>query len=66
MIKINGAEIPAPTDYTVSIMDIDGKTTRTASGRMTRDRIAVKRKIELTWKFLSKEELSGLLKKVSG
>lgn len=65
MITINGQSIPAPTDYVVSVMDIDGDTARTASGLMVRDRIAVKRKLELMWKYLTKDELTNLLNAVS-
>ncbi len=65
MLKIAGADIPAPTDYQVGIMDLDGETARTASGLMVRDRIAVKRKLELSWKYLTAVELSQILKAVS-
>ncbi|MBU3226810.1 DUF6711 family protein [Clostridium algidicarnis] len=64
MISINGAELPAPTDFQVGIMDIS-KAERNANGEMIIERIATKRKLELTWKNLSKEETSKLLKSVS-
>jgi len=64
MIKINGVALPISSDYTVSIMDIS-KANRTAAGTMIIDRIATKRKIELNWKHLSKEELAFVLSKVS-
>ncbi|SHJ51859.1 hypothetical protein SAMN02745163_02048, partial [Clostridium cavendishii DSM 21758] len=57
MIKINGVVLPAPTDYQVSINDISNAE-RNANGTMIIERIATKRKLELAWKFLSKEDLS--------
>lgn len=65
MITIDGQSIPAPTDYAVSVLDIDSGTARTASGLMVRKRIAVKRKLELAWKFLTKAELAEVLNAVS-
>jgi len=64
MIKINGVALPTPSDYIVSIMDIS-KASRNAAGTMVIERIATKRKIELSWKYLSKTELSNVLKIVS-
>lgn len=64
MIKINGVEIPTPSDYTVGIMDLS-KAERNARGTLIIERIATKRKIEMSWNYLSKEDLSRLLKLVS-
>lgn len=64
MIKINGVEIPTPSDYSVGIQDIS-KAERNANGTMIMERIATKRKIELVWKYLSKEDLSKVLNAVS-
>ncbi len=64
MIKIDNISIPAPTDYTIGIMDIS-KAERNAAGKMLIERIATKRKIELVWAFLFKEELSQLYKSVA-
>lgn len=64
MIKINGVALPTPSDYIVSIMDIS-KASRNAAGTMVIERIATKRKIELSWKYLSKTEISNVLKMVS-
>ncbi|WFA10327.1 DUF6711 family protein [Tissierella sp. Yu-01] len=65
MIKIDGKEIPSPSDYLVSIMDISTNAERNAAGDLVMDRVATKRKIELSWRFLPKDELSTLLKSVS-
>ena len=64
MIKINGVEIPTPSDHKVGIMDIS-KAERNANGTMIIERIATKRKIDLAWKTLSKEDLSRMLNLVS-
>ena len=64
MIKINGVALPTPSDYSVSIMDIS-KAERNAAGTMIIERIATKRKIELAWKHLSKENLAAVLALVS-
>lgn len=52
MIKINGVSLPAtPSTFQVTVLDLDDSeaTKRTADGTMHRDRIAVKRKIDMTW-----------------
>ncbi len=64
MLKIDGATIPAPSDLAVGIMDIS-KAERNSAGTMVIDRIATKRKLEMSWKYLTKENLSTLLKAVA-
>ena len=64
MIKINGVEIPTPSDYTVGIMDIS-RAERNARGTLIMERIATKRKIEMRWNYLDKDRLSQLLNLVS-
>jgi len=66
-IKINGIEIHVyPTTFNVTVADLDnGETSgRTADGRMYRDRIAVKRKLEMSFGMLKWEELSAILQLV--
>lgn len=65
MLKVNGVAIAAPSAYEVTIQDLDGESNRNASGNMIRDRIAVKRKINLEWPPLSQVEISTLLNAVS-
>lgn len=63
-IAINGTELPKyPAKFVAKIMDLDDgeTTTRTADGRLTRDRVAVKRQLELTFAPLKWEELSAVL-----
>lgn len=64
LITIGGAEIPAPTDYQVNIQDIS-KAERNAKGEIIIERIATKRKIEMSWGILTQEENKILLKAVS-
>ena len=65
MIKINGVDIAAPKTYEPTISDLDGETNRNANGELIRDRIAVKRKLNLEWPPLTQSEISTLLKAVS-
>lgn len=64
LIKISGVNIPTPSEYSVSIMDLS-KAERNAKGTMIIERIATKRKIELSWKHLSKEQLAQVLNLVA-
>ncbi len=64
MIKINGVEIPTPSSYSVGIQDLS-KAERNVLGDMIIERIATKRKLELSWNHLSKEDLAVVLQKVS-
>ena len=64
MIKINGVGIPTPSDFQTGIMDIS-KAERNADGTMIIERVATKRKLEISYKKLSKEDLSNLFNLVS-
>ncbi len=63
MIKINGVAIPTPSDYSIGIQDIS-KAERNANGTMIIERIATKRKIELAWNYLDKNDLSKAMNAV--
>ena len=68
-IQINGQEIAKyPIGFQVVILDLDDAeaTVRTADGTLTRDRIAVKRQIEMVWNTLTWDELSTILQAMSG
>ena len=65
MLKINGVVIATPKSFEVTISDLDGESNRNASGQMIRDRIAIKRKINLEWPPLNQSEISTLLSAVS-
>lgn len=65
MLKVNGVVITTPSSLSVEISDLDGESNRNANGMLVRDRIAVKRKLNLEWKQLSQSEMSTLLRAVS-
>jgi len=64
MIKIDSIQIPTPSDYNVGIQDLS-KAERNARGTMIIERIAIKRKLELSWVYLAKDQLQQLLNAVS-
>jgi hypothetical protein len=64
MIKINNVDIAVyPSEYRVVVSDIDNAdtTTRTMDGLLHRDRIAVKRKIEMKWSTIKWDKVSSIL-----
>lgn len=65
MIRINGVVIATPKSYEATVSDLDGESNRNANGELVRDRIAVKRKLNLEWGPLSQSEISTLLRAVS-
>ena len=64
MIKINSVTIPTPSSFQVGVMDIN-KAERNANGKMIMERIATKRKLELSWNYLSQSDSASLLQKVT-
>lgn len=67
-LKINNYPIAAyPSSFTVTPMDLDNgeSTVRTADGTLNRDRIAVKRQIDMEWGVLTWEQMSNLLQSMS-
>ena len=65
MININGTRITAPDTYEVMIADLDASANRSSNGTLYRDRVAVKRTINLGWLILSSQDLSVLLNSIS-
>ena len=65
MIKINGVDIATPKTYEATVSDLDGESNRNANGELVRDRIAVKRKLNLEWGPLTQAEMQTLLSAVS-
>lgn len=65
MIKINGVAIATPKTFEVTVSDLDGNSERNANGELIRDRLAVKRKINLEWPALTQAQSSRLLSAVS-
>lgn len=66
MLSINGVAIATPKIYEAGISDLDGETNRNANGDLIRDRIAVKRKLNLEWGPLTQSEIAPILNAVSG
>lgn len=67
MIKINGVSLPAtPSAFQVTVLDLDDgeASKRTADGLMHRDRIAVKRKLDMTWGPLNRADTAAILQAV--
>lgn len=64
-LQINGVTITTPKSFQWDLMDIDGQSTRTASGEMTRDKITEKRKLSIEWGPLSDGEISTILNAIS-
>lgn len=60
LISINGVDIPTPSDLQVGIMDLS-KAERNANGTMIIERIATKRKLEISYSYLSSTDLSSVL-----
>ncbi|WP_143463222.1 DUF6711 family protein [Levilactobacillus enshiensis] len=63
-LAFNGATMPLPKSYSWTINDIDGKSTRNAAGRMSRDRITSKIKLTIEWGPLSDVECSKILQAI--
>ena len=66
MISINGVKIATPKTYEPTISDLDGESNRNANGELIRDRIAVKRKLNLEWGPLKQSEIAPILNAESG
>lgn len=65
MISINGVVISTPKTFEVTVSDLDGESNRNANGELVRDRVAVKRKLNLEWSPLTQSEIQTLLNAVS-
>ena len=68
LLKIDSVEIAAyPKEFTVTPLDIDNgeSTVRTADGTLTRDRVAVKRQIDMSWGVLKWDEIASILTAMS-
>lgn len=63
--KINGKEIKAPKEISISPEVLD-KSERTLDGTMVVDVIGTKRKVDVSWEYLSKENMTTLTNAISG
>ena len=64
LITINGVALPTPTELQVGIMDIS-KAERNAQGRMIIERVTTKRKLFITYSYITESDASAILKAVS-
>lgn len=64
LITVNGVDLPTPTNFTVAVQDIS-KADRNANGTMIIERIATKRKLSISYSYLSKTDSSSVLNAVS-
>lgn len=63
-LKLNGQEVAAyPSQFSLTVLDLDDgeSSVRTTDGTLNRDRIAVKRQIEMSWGPLSWVNISSIL-----
>lgn len=59
-MKINGITIKTPTDLKVGVFRIT-KSERLASGKMTMEVIAIKRRLNLRWEIITDTELQKIM-----
>lgn len=65
ILRINGVEIAAyPAVFRVTILDLDDadSSTRTSDGRLNRNRVAVKRQIDMEFNAMPADKISGVLR----
>ena len=65
MLTINGAEMPSPSEMTVTLEDRGETSAIHALGQRVADRMAVKRVVHLTWALLTGGELAKLVSAVN-
>jgi len=67
MLKINGNDVVTPSEFSVTILDLDNgeSSVRTADGTLNRDRIAVKRQLDITWPVMNWLDTSTILQAMS-
>ena len=64
LVRVGSTDLPTPSDFSVGIQDLS-KAERNAAGTMIIERIATKRKLELSWAYLSRADLATILNAVS-
>ena len=64
LVTISGVALPTPTDFQVGYMDVS-KAERNANGRMIIERIATKRKLFLTYAYVTESDATSILKAIS-
>jgi hypothetical protein len=67
-LKVNGVDIAAyPKEFAVTALDLDDgeATVRTADGTLNRDRVTVKRQIDMTFAALKWSAMAALLQSMA-
>ena len=64
LITVSGVALPTPSDFQVGVMDIS-KAERNATGKMIIERIAVKRKLFITYSYITAADAAKVLKLVA-
>lgn len=64
LVSIGGVALPTPAELQVGVMDIS-KAERNANGNMIIERIATKRKLFITYTYLTSSDLSLILQKIA-
>ncbi len=62
---VNGVKIKAPSELSISPEVLD-KVERTVDGTLAVDIIGTKRKVDISWNYLSKEDMTKLTKAIGG
>lgn len=65
VITVGGVDFPSPSDIKIGVQDIN-KADRNTKGTMILERITTKRKLDLSWKFMTAANLAIVLNAVSG
>lgn len=64
LISVSGVALPTPTEFQVGYQDIS-KAERNANGTMIISRVAVKRKLFLTYAYITESDASAILAQVA-
>ena len=59
-------EVPTPSGFSVSISDLDASAERNTLGDTVRDRIATKRKLQISYNALDQGDASAILNAIAG
>lgn len=62
--RLNGVDVATPKVFNFTKNDIDGETTRDASGTLHRDRLAIKRKLSCEWGYITADAAKTILKAI--
>jgi hypothetical protein len=64
LVTVSGVELPTPQEFQIGYFDIS-KAERNASGKMIIERIATKRKLFLTYSYVTMSDAAMILKTIA-